>query len=87
MAKRSSVITQAHLDSDLPIKTIVRGNGEVFAIAGQVVFQDGSRDLESIDRVAGRQRRYGFGAVGRNSSRSRLKVTRIALTGCECIGR
>ena len=41
MAKRSSAITQAHLDSDLPIKTIVRGNGDVFALAGQVVFQDG----------------------------------------------
>src|ERR1035438_81361 len=27
MAKRSSAITRAHLDSDLLIKTIVRGNG------------------------------------------------------------
>jgi hypothetical protein len=40
MAKRSSAITQAHLDSDLLLKTIVRGRetGDVFGIARQVVF-------------------------------------------------
>jgi hypothetical protein len=33
------------------------------------------------------QPRYGFRAVGRNSSRSRLNVTRIAWAGCDCSGR
>jgi hypothetical protein len=50
MAKRSSAITQAHLDSDLPIKTIVWETGDVFPIARQE--SGSSRTLCVLHRFA-----------------------------------